>query len=88
MTLDEVQAEIEHLGVAEVAPGLVAVAVSLARKLQETEAPTSAAVVARELRATLLELRKVAPVKSEGDALDDLTRKREERRARRAGSGA
>lgn len=86
MTLDEVQAEIENLGVAEVAPGLASIAVSLARKLEEAEAPTSAAVVARELRATLLELRKVAPVKSEGDALDDLTRKREERRARRRGA--
>jgi hypothetical protein len=84
MTLDEVQAEIEHLRVAEVAPGLAAVAVSLAQALQEAEAPTSKAVVARELRATLLELRKVAPVESEGDALDELTRKREARRARGA----
>lgn len=84
MTLEEVQAEIEHLGVAEVAPGLVAVAESLALTLQETDAPTSRAVVARELRATLLELRKVAPVKAEGDALDELTRKREARRTRSA----
>lgn len=86
MTPDEVRAEIDELGVAEVAPGLVAVAELLAQRLEETEAPTSAAVVARELRATLLELRKVAPAKSEGDALDDLTRKREERRARRRGA--
>lgn len=82
MTPEDVRAEIDELGVAEVAPGLVAVAELLAQRLVEAEAPTSAAVVARELRATLLELRKVAPVKSEGDALDELTRKREARRRR------
>lgn len=80
MTPDQVRAEIAGLGVAAVAPGLVAVAELLARRLEETEAPTSAAVVARELRATLLELRKVAPVKSEGYKLDDLAARRARRR--------
>lgn len=80
-TEDATRAEIAALGVAEVAPGLVATALALATALDVAEAPTSAAVVARELRATLLELRKVAPAEVEGDALDELSRRREERRA-------
>ncbi|MGW7085026.1 hypothetical protein ACWGH2_16260 [Streptomyces sp. NPDC054871] len=71
--------EIDQLGVEAIAPGLAAVALELARQLDECEAPTSAAVVARELRATMLELRKVAPAKSEGDALDDLAARRAKR---------
>ncbi|WP_234313689.1 hypothetical protein [Streptomyces sp. NBRC 109706] len=73
--------EITALGVADSAPGLVAVALSLAEQLDRCEAPTSAAVVARELRATLLELRKLAPPAEEGDALDELAKRRAERRA-------
>jgi hypothetical protein len=75
------RAEIDELGVESIAPGLVAVALELARQLDECEAPTSAAVVARELRATMLELRKVAPVKAAAaDPLDELTSRREKRR--------
>lgn len=66
---------------AEVAPGLTATALALAKALDDATAPTSAAVVARELRATLLELRKVAPAEAEGDALDELAGRRERRRA-------
>ncbi|MFB6771134.1 hypothetical protein [Streptomyces sp. NPDC056337] len=73
--------EIAELGVKTIAPGLVAVALELARQLDECEAPTSAAVVARELRATMLELRKVAPVKAgAADPVDQLAAKREKRR--------
>lgn len=79
-TEDATRAEIDALRVASVAPGLVAVALELARQLDEAEAPTSAAVVARELRATMLELRKVAPAAEEGDALDELTARRTARR--------
>jgi hypothetical protein len=78
---DATRSEIDALRVEPVAPGLVAVALSLARQLDAADAPSAAAVVARELRATLLELRKAAPIGEEGDAVDDLTRKREERRA-------
>jgi hypothetical protein len=78
---DYVQAEIAELGVAAVAPGLVAVAMELAVQLAECEAPTSAAVVARELRATMLELRKIAPVKAAAaDPVDELTAARKRRR--------
>jgi len=82
MTLDETQAEIDELGVAGIAPGLVAVALRLARHLDDCEAPTSAAVVARELRATMLELRKVAPAKTAAaDPVDQLAAKRKRRRS-------
>lgn len=74
-------AEIDSLRVGDVAPGLVAVAVELARQLDECDAPTTAAVVARELRVTMLELRKVAPpAAAAADPLDQLAAKREKRR--------
>lgn len=79
--LEETEREIARLGVEATAPGLAATARRLAECLDEAEAPTSAAVVARELRATLLELRKVAPAGEEGDALDELAKRREQRRA-------
>ncbi|MFD5294774.1 hypothetical protein ACFWJU_06160 [Streptomyces mutabilis] len=81
MTFSETQAEIDELKVEEIAPGLVAVALRLARLLDECDAPTSAAVVAREHRATMLELRKIAPAKAAAaDPLDQLAAKREKRR--------
>ncbi|MGW4883373.1 hypothetical protein [Streptomyces murinus] len=77
----KVLAEIDKLRVGEIAPGLVALALELARQLDECEAPTSAAVVGRELRATMLELRKVAPpVAAAADPLDQLAAKRKKRR--------
>jgi hypothetical protein len=77
---DAVRAEIDALGAEQIAPGLAAAALNLARHQDETDAPTAAAVVARDLRAILLDLRKLAPVQSEGDALDDLAARRERRR--------
>ncbi|MFE2046372.1 hypothetical protein ACFXAZ_36720 [Streptomyces sp. NPDC059477] len=74
-------AEVDALRVGDIAPGLVAVALELARQLDECEAPTSAAIVARELRATMLELRKVAPpAAAKADPLDQLAEKRKRRR--------
>ncbi|MFF4847993.1 hypothetical protein [Streptomyces sp. NPDC001194] len=72
--------EILALGVAHLAPGLCALAITLAQHLDDAEAPTSAAVVGRELRATLDKLRAVAPGKAEGDELDDLAARRAARR--------
>ncbi|MFJ8931557.1 hypothetical protein ACIRLA_33740 [Streptomyces sp. NPDC102364] len=74
-------AEIEVLDVEELAPGLVAIALELARQLDECEATTSADVVARELRATMLELWKVAPVRAAAaDSVNELTARRKKRR--------
>lgn len=78
---DAVRQEIEALGGEETAPGLAAAALNLARHQDETDAPTAAATVARDLRAILLDLRKLAPVQSKGDAVDDIAAQRERRRA-------
>ncbi|AEM87079.1 hypothetical protein [Streptomyces violaceusniger] len=63
------------------APGLSEVALKLARQLDEADKPTSAAVVARELRGILADLRKLAPVDEGEDSVNDITRQREKRRA-------
>ncbi len=73
--------EIDHLGVLDIAPGLAALALNLASHLDGSEsAPATAAAVGRELRATLDKLRAVAPGKVEGDGLDELTTRRNQRR--------
>ena len=78
---DATRSEVEQLKVGEIAPGLVAVAFSLAAQLDGAETPTAAASVARELRALMNDLRKLAPVGEEGDAVNDIARQREKRRA-------
>lgn len=79
-TEDLVRAELQQLHVEDVSPGMAAVALDLARALDGSDAPTAKAVVARELRSIMSDLRKLAPIGEEGDALDELTRKREARR--------
>jgi hypothetical protein len=82
--VDKIQHEVDDLHADETAPGLAALAVELAKAIDGCDAPTSKAVVARELRSVIGDLRKLAPIGEEGDALDELTRKREARRARGA----
>lgn len=77
---DMIAAELEDLHAAETSPGMAAVALDLAKAIDETDAPTAKAVVADKLRPIMGDLRKLAPVGEEGDALDELTRKREARR--------
>lgn len=84
MIADHIRAEIYGLRVDDIAPGQAALAISLAETYDETDAPTSRAVVARELAAAMKTLRALAPVGEEGDAVDELKGKREERRAREA----
>lgn len=79
---DGTRDEIEQLGVGDISPGLSNLAIQLAQAIDESDAPTAIAVAARELRATMQELRKLAPVRTEGDALDDLA----DRRAKRLGA--
>lgn len=81
---DKIQSEVADLHADETAPGLAQLAVELAKAIDGSDAPTAKAVVARELRAVIGDLRKLAPIGEEGDALDELTRKREARRARGA----
>ncbi|MEU1008190.1 hypothetical protein [Streptomyces sp. NPDC005890] len=85
---DAINAEIEQLGVEPVSPGLAELATSLARSVDEADAPTARAVAARELRAVMADLRKLAPVQSKGDAVDDIAAHREKRRAEAARKAA
>ncbi|MCG0061728.1 hypothetical protein L0F81_00240 [Streptomyces tricolor] len=78
---DRIIAELEELHAEETSPGMAAVARSLARAIDASDAPTAKAVVARELRSIMADLRKLAPVGEEGDTVDDITRQREKRRA-------
>lgn len=79
-TADKIRDEIDQLRAAELSPGMAAVAIALAEKFDATEAPTSAAVVARELAGVMKTLRANAPAGEEGDVLDDLAARRAARR--------
>ncbi|MFF3128518.1 hypothetical protein ACFVRD_41045 [Streptomyces sp. NPDC057908] len=84
MIADEIQDELDKLGVTSVSPGLAAVAVKLADALdaiESSDAPTSQAVVADKLTTIMTRLRALAPVQSKGDAVDDVAEQREKRRA-------
>ncbi|MDH6226219.1 hypothetical protein [Streptomyces sp. MJP52] len=78
---EETAAEIEQLGVSGIAPGLAALAKSLARAVDAAGGNVAAhANAARELRAVMKDLRGLAPVRAEGGALDDLAARRAKRR--------
>ncbi|MFF0080228.1 hypothetical protein ACFYR1_11080 [Streptomyces canus] len=78
---DKITEEIDNLGVDEIAPGLAQVAVALAESIDEPGGPTGKANAARELRAVMNDLRKLAPVEVKGDAVDDIAEQRAKRRA-------
>jgi hypothetical protein len=75
---DNIAAE---LGADQTSPGMAAVARSLAKAIDESDAPTAKAVVADKLRAIMADLRRLAPVEMKGDAVDDIAEQREKRRA-------
>lgn len=77
-----IKEEITALNVEDQAPGMTALALSLARAVDASaKNPGAKAVAARELRAVMRELRALAPVESKGDAVDDVAQQREKRRA-------
>jgi hypothetical protein len=79
---DEVEAEIERLRVASIAPGLTQLARKLAEGIDGAENLSAIAKGSTELRAALTELRKLAPVAAEVDRVDELAKKREDGRIR------
>jgi hypothetical protein len=79
---DKITEEITSLRVDETAPGLAQLAISLAESIDEPGGPTGKANAARELRAVMNDLRKLAPVAQEGDGVDGITGDRAERRAK------
>lgn len=80
-TVEAVRAELDALRVTGTAPGLEALALRLAEAVDDTDAATSMAQAARELRAVLADLRKLAPVGEEGDAVNEIALQRQKRRA-------
>lgn len=83
----EVEAELKALRVADVAPGVAAVARILAARLDAADNGSATANLARELLKTMQTLRALAPPKASDDALDELTKKRESRRRRSGTAG-
>ncbi|MEV1020697.1 hypothetical protein [Streptomyces sp. NPDC050264] len=77
-------AEIAHLRVGDIAPGLAQLALTLAATMDEGGGATAKANAGRELRAALDSLRKLAPVAVENDRVDELTKRRRRRRDRTA----
>ncbi|MFD8845478.1 hypothetical protein [Streptomyces pseudogriseolus] len=86
---DAITAELEKLSGHHTAPGLAELALALARSIDDTDAATARAVAGRELRAVLADLRRLAPVETKGDAVDDIAEQRAKRREaqRRAAGG-
>jgi hypothetical protein len=78
---DDIAAELDDLHAGETSPGMAAVALALAEAMDETDAPTAKAVLADKLRPIMADLRKLAPVESKGDAVDDIAEQRAKRRA-------
>ncbi|MFB7285446.1 hypothetical protein [Actinacidiphila glaucinigra] len=76
------RSEIDQLGSEETTPGMCATAVKLAQLMDASDGPTGGANAANALRAVMETVRKYAPVKGEGDSVDDISRDREERRER------
>lgn len=79
--VDKITHELEALHADETSPGMAAVVLDLARAMADSDAPTAKAVAARELRSIMADLRKLAPVESKGDAVDDIAQQRAKRRA-------
>ncbi|MFI8294448.1 hypothetical protein ACIGCZ_00725 [Streptomyces nigra] len=78
---EEIIAELEQLHAVETSPGMAAVALDLAKAIDGTEVPGAKARAAHELRSIMADLRRLAPVESKGDAVDDIAEQRAKRRA-------
>lgn len=60
---------------------MAAVALDLAKAIDNTEVPGAKAAAAHQLRSIMADLRKLAPVEAKGDAVDDIAEQRAKRRA-------
>ena len=78
-----VRSELRSLGVSVQQDGSAALAVSLARQIDTARGAVAAAAAAGQLRALLIDLRKLAAEQPERDVIDDLNA----RRARRTAAG-
>jgi hypothetical protein len=78
---DKIAEELEELHADETSPGMAAVALDLAKGIDATDVPGVKAKAAHELRSIMADLRRLAPVESKGDAVDDIAEQRKKRRA-------
>ncbi|MEU8713608.1 hypothetical protein [Streptomyces sp. NPDC048663] len=78
---DKIAQELDDLHADETSPGMAAVALDLARGIDGTDVPGVKAKAAHELRSIMADLRRLAPVESKGDAVDDIAEQRKKRRA-------
>jgi hypothetical protein len=78
---DKIAEELEDLHANETSPGMAAVALDLAKGIDATDVPGVKAKAAHELRSIMADLRRLAPVESKGDAVDDIAEQRKKRRA-------
>ncbi|WP_327655708.1 hypothetical protein [Streptomyces sp. NBC_00483] len=79
---DATAAEIDLLGVRDIAPGLAQLALTLAMIMDKGGNATALANTGRELRTVMETLRKLAPPKVENDDVDQLLQEGVERRVR------
>jgi hypothetical protein len=77
----EIAAELDDLRADETSPGMAAVALALAEAIDVAESLPEKATGADKLRSIMNDLRKLAPVESKGDAVDDIAEQRAKRRA-------
>lgn len=78
---DAIEGEINGLRAGDNAPGLAELALSLAESVDTADGPAAKAAAARELRAVMTDLRRLAPVETKGDAVNDIAEQRAKRRA-------
>jgi hypothetical protein len=77
--VEAVQRDLEELGPKAGESALAATAKVLAERLDGDSSTTSVALCAKELAATLRELRALAPPKREEDRVDEIAKRREQR---------
>lgn len=78
---DKIAQELEDLHAEETSPGMAAVALDLAKAIDCTDVPGAKAAAAHQLRSIMADLRRLAPVESKGDTVDDIAEQRAKRRA-------
>ncbi|MGW0169547.1 hypothetical protein ACWDWT_30880 [Streptomyces sp. NPDC003343] len=78
---DKIAQELDDLHAHETSPGMAAAALALAKSIDDTEVPAQKAKAIHELRPVMADLRRLAPVESKGDAVDDIAQQRAKRRA-------
>ncbi|MFG3180063.1 hypothetical protein ACGFZC_34095 [[Kitasatospora] papulosa] len=83
---EAITTELEQLGIIDKHPGLAQLAITLSKSVDDPGNATAQANAARELRAVMEDLRKLAPPAVELDRVDELAQRREDGlvRARRA----